>query len=187
MIYPKLINVRKTNLVIKILLAISIIVSCIVILINELCTKDIKWSYIVVLGIIYIWITTLYSIRRNTNIAGHVVIQTICISILVVLIDIIFGYKKWSLELSLPIIIGIANITIFILTIVSHRKYFKYAVYQICIFLISLIPVILFFSNITEKWIFMTICSGIAVVTLINSIILCGKDLKQEIERLFHI
>lgn len=187
MIYPKLINIKRTHKVIKILLLISVIISGIVFLINELTNKEFKWSFIVIVGIIYVWVTTLYSIRKNVNIAAHVLIQTIAISVLVVLLDEIIGFRKWSLELAFPIIIGISNITIFVLTIVSHKRYFKYALYQFCIFCISLIPVVLFFTNVTKHFLPMTICSGIAAVTFINTIILCGRDLKQELERLFHI
>ena len=187
MIYPKLINVKRTNIAIKILLVISFFVAIISFIINELFTKEFKWSFIVIIGVIYIWVTTLYAIRKNINIASYVLLQTICISIFVVLLDFIIGFKKWSLDLALPIIIGTANIIIFILTIVNHKRYFKYALYQLFIFVISIIPVILFFMHIIEKWLFVTICSGIAVITLINTIFLCGKDLKQELERLLHI
>lgn len=187
MIYPELISIKKTNLAIKILAIISVIISIITLIINEICTKEFKWSFIVIIGIIYTWVTTLYSIRKNVNIAGHVLMQTICISILVILIDIIIGYKGWSLELSFPIILGVSNITIFVLTIVSHKRYFRYAIYQLSIFCISIIQVVLFLTHVTTHWILMTISSGIAVITLINSIILCGRDLKQELERLFHI
>lgn len=187
MIYPRLINVKRTNLAIKILVAISVIISIIVVVINELCTREVKWSLIVIIGILYAWVTTLYSIRKNVNIASHVLLQTICISILVVLLDVIIGYKKWSVEIALPIIIGVANVTIFVLTIVNRKRYFKYAIYELLIFSISIIPVLLFLFHVTDKWLLMTIFSGIALVTLINTIFLCGKDLKQEIERLFHI
>lgn len=187
MIYPKLINVKRTNLAIKILLIISLLAGATTVLINELVNREFKWSFIVVIGIIYVWVTTLYSIRKNVNIASHVLLQTISISILVILIDIIIGFKKWSLELALPIIIGISNITILVLTIVSHKRYFKYALYQLIIFCISMILVVLYFTHITKYWLPMTICLSIAGVTFINSIFLCGKDLKGELERLFHI
>lgn len=187
MIYPELINVKKTSLAMKLLVVISCVIAIVSIIVNELCTKEFKWSFIVIVGILYTWITTLYSIRKNVNIASHVLIQTICISVLVVLLDMIIGYKRWSLELAVPIIIGVANITIFVLTIVSFKRYFKYAIYQLCIFVISMIPIILFLMHVTEKWLPVIICSGIAVITFANTIFLCGKDLKQEIERLFHI
>lgn len=187
MIYPKLINVKKTSIAMKLLVVISCVIAIVSIIINELYTKEFKWSFIVIVGILYIWITALYSIRKNVNIASHVLIQTICISVLVVLLDMIIGYRKWSLELAFPIIIGVANVTIFVLTIVSHKRYFKYVIFELCIFVISMIPIILFLMNITEKWLPMVICSGIAVITFANTIFLCGKDLKQELERLFHI
>lgn len=186
MIYPKLINVKRTNLAIKILLIISVAIGGIVFLINEL-TNEFKWSFIVMLGIVYVWVTVLYSIRKNINIAAHVLIQTIAISVLVVLLDEIIGFRKWSLEIAFPIVVGISNITIFILTIVSRKKYFRYALYQFCIFCISIIPVVLYFGGVTKHFLPMTICSGIALFTFINTIILCGRDLKQELVRLFHI
>lgn len=187
MIYPKLINIKRTNRAIKILLLISAIIGGIVFLINELTNREFKWSFIVIIGIIYVWVTVLYSIRKNINIAAHVLIQTIAISILVVLLDKIIGFRKWSLEIAFPIVIGVSNITIFILTIVSRKKYFRYALYQFCIFCISIIPVVLYFSGVTKYFLPMTICSGIALFTFINTIILCGRDLKQELVRLFHI
>lgn len=186
MIYPNLINVKRTNLAIKILLLISVAIGGIVFLINEL-TNEFKWSYIVIVGIVYVWVTVLYSIRKNINIAAHVLIQTIAISVLEILLDEIIGFRKWSLEIAFPIVIGISNVTIFILTIVSRKRYFKYALYQFCIFCISIIPVVLYFTGVTKHFLPMTICSGIALFTFINTIILCGKDLKQELERLFHI
>ena len=187
MIYPELINIKQTNIVIKILRIISVTTAAVSVVVNRLCTPEFKWSYIVISGIIYIWVTTLYSIRKNVNIASHILIHTITTSTLVIALDMIIGYRGWSLDLAVPIIIGVANITIFVLTIVSHKKYFKYAIYQLIIFIISIIPVVLYFTHITKKWIFTAIFSGIAVITLINTIILCGKDLKQEIERFFHI
>lgn len=187
MIYPKLINVKRTNIIMKLLMLISLIICIIAVIVNELVNNQFKWSFIVVVGVFYTWVTTLYSIRKNVNIASHVLIQTICVSILAVLLDEIIGYKKWSLELAIPIIISVANLTIFVLTIVSHKRYFKYALYQLIIFCISIIPCVLFFLRITEKWLPMAICSGIAVITFVNTIFLCGRDLKQELERLLHI
>ena len=180
MIYPKLINIKRTNRAIKILLLISAIIGGIVFLINELTNREFKWSFIVIIGIIYVWVTVLYSIRKNINIAAHVLIQTIAISILVVLLDKIIGFRKWSLEIAFPIVIGVSNI-------VSRKIYFRYALYQFCIFCISIIPVVLYFSGVTKHFLPMTICSGIALFTFINTIILCGRDLKQELVRLFHI
>jgi len=47
MLYPNIINIKKSNAAIKILLIISIIIIAVCILINELTTPKIKWSFLV--------------------------------------------------------------------------------------------------------------------------------------------
>lgn len=187
MLYPEITNFKKTNRILKWLIFLSILVSAVCVLINSLCTKQIHWSILCVGGVIYILITTLYSVKKNVNIASHIMVQMICACILLVVIDYSVGYKGWSLNFGIPIAIEAANIAIFVLTIISHKKYFQYVIYQLIIFAISLVPVVLYFMHITTDWLAMTISTGIAVVTLLLTVILCGKDVKEEIQRAFHI
>ena len=142
MIYPKKISANKSGKLIKILLLSSVILAIILILINKLTTPNISWAALANGGIIYIWITVIYSISKNTNITGHVLIQTLAISLLTVFIDYKLGFKGWSVEIAIPIIIMISNMTMLILTIVSYKKYIKYAIYQLVIVLFSMLPVV---------------------------------------------
>ena len=141
MLYPKKISSKKSNLLIKILLGFSLGIAIILTIINKLTTPEIHWAALANSGIIYIWITVRYSINKRTNIAGHVMIQAIAISLLTTYIDYNLGFKGWSLENSIPIIIMIANVTMLVLTIVSHRKYMRYAIYQLIICIYSLLPI----------------------------------------------
>ena len=94
MIYPKKINASKTDKVMKALLISSVVLSGILLLINKLTSNKISWSALSIAGIIYVWITVIYSIKKNTNIAGHVLIQTIAISCLTVFIDYQIGFRR---------------------------------------------------------------------------------------------
>lgn len=185
MLYPKI--KKKNNILINVIATLSIFISGICILINKLTTPDFKWSYIVVVSILYTLITTLYSIKKNINIAYHVLLQVIAISILTILLDIIIGFRGWSIILAVPIAIVTGNVTMVVLTIVSRKKYFHYALYQL---------ILSFFSGVFLLWVFfsnksnvisLSITFGISVFTLLITIILCGKDLKEELRRLFHI
>ena len=187
MLYPNISNIKKSHIAIKILACISIAIIFICVLINELVTPRLKWSFLVVIGILYVWITTLYSIKKNVNIASHVLLQTIAVLIVLYLIDRIVGYKYWSINLGMPIVIGIANITMLILTIVSRRKYFKYSLYQISLSLISIASIVLLIAK-SKFWIISaSITGGITAITLILSIALCGSDLKEKLYGIFHI
>ena len=187
MLYPKILNIEKGKIIKKILLLVSVIISIILVLINFCIDSTNKWSLLCRVGIIYVWLTTLYSLKRNVNIASHVMIQMICITALTLAIDYILGYEGWSITLAIPIIIMIGNVTLLILTIVSRKKYIKYAIYQIIIFILSMIPLILMKYSIQNYNLPTIISSSIAGATLCLTLILCGRDLYKDIIRRFHI
>lgn len=187
MIYPKKLSSKKGDLIFKIFLISSVILGIILFIINKLTTPNIPWATLTNAGIIYIWITVFYSINKNTNIAGHVLIQAIAISLLTVFIDYKLGFEKWSINISIPIIIIIANVTMLVLTIVSYKKYIKYAIYQLIIVLFSMVPVILLGENILENRVLSIIASSISIINLILTLILSTKDVKEAIIRKFHI
>ena len=187
-LYPKIRNVKKDNTAKRILIALSILVSIICIIINICTSTKFMWSFIVIIGIIYSWVTVMYSIHRNVNIASNVMVQLIAISIITICIDYIIGYSGWSVNLSIPIIIMVANTTMFVLTISSFHKY-KYAIYQLIIFVLSVIPlgILVFSDNIITEPLFTIISSSIAVFTFIFSLILCGKSIIEELDRRLHM
>lgn len=188
-LYPQIRNVKKSNFIIKILAFISIIVSIICVVINVCTSTKYLWCLLVIVGIIYSWITVLYSIYRNVNIASNVTIQAVAISLLTLCIDFIIGYKGWAINIAIPIIIMVANVTILVLTFVSVNRYYKYAIYQLLIFILSIIPLMIYYvyNGIIIKPIFMIISSSIAVFTFIISLILCGKNIMEELDRRLHL
>ena len=186
MIYPKKINASKGEIIIKIMIAISILLAILLTIINKLTSPNIPWAALANSGIIYIWIITIYSINRNVNIAGHVVVQTIAVSLLTVFIDYKIGFRGWSLSLAIPIILIVANLAMLILTIVSHKKYFRYAIYQLFILISSILPAILIGEKIVKEPIMGIIAIGISILNLFITIILSARDLKEAVKRKFH-
>ena len=187
MLYPKKLSSKKSNLLIKVLLSVSLIIAIILTIINKLTKPEIHWAALVNSGIIYIWITVRYSIHKRTNIAGHVMIQAIAISLLTTYIDYNLGFKGWSLDISIPIIIMIANVTMLVLTIVSHKKYVRYAIYQLIICIYSMIPIYFIQRELIDNDILSYIAIGISIVNFILTIILSAKDVKEAVVRKFHM
>lgn len=187
MLYPKKLSSKKSNLLIKILLGVSLIMAIILTIINKLTTPEVHWAALANSGIIYTWITVIYSINKRINIAGHVMIQAITISLLTTYIDYNLGFKGWSLEISIPIIIMIANVTMLVLTIVSHRKYVRYAIYQLVICIYSLIPIYFIQEELIDNYILSYVAIGISIVNFILTIILSARDVKEAVIRKFHM
>lgn len=188
-LYPKIRNIKKDNIALKIMIIISLLVSLLVFIINIITSKEHFWSLIVIMGILYAWITVMYSVYRNVNIGSSITVQFIAISILTLCIDFILGYRGWAINIAIPIIIITANVTMLILTIVVLQRYYKYAINQLIIFILSMIPLLILFLSkqiITNK-ILVIISSSIALFTFIISLILCGKNIIQELDRRLHM
>lgn len=161
-------------------------IAILLLMINRFTTPEIPWAAVANAGIIYAWVTVIYSIKKNINIAGHVVVQIMALSALTAYVDYKLGWKAWSINIAIPIMIIVANITMFILTIVSHKKYVKYVMYQFIIVIFSMLPIILIQENIIKSGILNIISSGICFINFILCLVLCTKDIKEAIIRKFH-
>ena len=65
MIYPQKLSSKKGQIILNIFLIISIIIATMLVVINKLTTPNIPWSALANCGIIYIWITVIYSIKKK--------------------------------------------------------------------------------------------------------------------------
>ena len=187
MIYPKRIKASNRDKILYSLLLASLIIAILLVVINKLTSPKFPWAGIANCGIIYAWITVIYSMDRNTNIAGHVLVQVIAISLITLYIDYRLGFKGWSIDIAIPIIIIIANVIMFVLTIVSHKKYIKYAIYQLIIVFFSMLPCIFIAKHLAHNIVLSIVASAISALNFIVTLCLCAGDVKEAIVRKFHI
>lgn len=187
MIYPKKIKAKKSDKIIKILMSISVGIAFMLVIINKVTTPEVPWAALANAGILYSWVVVMYAIKKNINIAGHVLLQLIALSSLTIYIDSILGRKGWSINLAIPIMIMIANLTMLVLTIVSYKKYMKYAMYQLVIVILSMIPMLLVTEHMVKDKTLSIVATGVSVLNFILCLILATKDIKEAILRKFHL
>ena len=187
MLYPKKISSKKVNRFINTFSISVIALSIVLLIINYLTTPNIYWSHICICGFLYIFLTVRYSINKTRNISGYVVIQTILSVILIYYIDYRIGYSGWSLNIAFPIIIIIANLTMFIVTIFNFKNYGKYAINQLIIVLLSLSTIYFVHKGYINNNVLIKTSIIISIFNFLVSIILCFKEFKEEIIKKFNI
>ena len=187
MIYPKKIKSKKVNVFLKIFTYTLIVISILLLIINKLTTPNIYWSFLCIFGFIYINLTVRYSITQTRNIAGHVMIQTILLSALMIFIDYRIGYSGWSINISLPILIIISNIAMFIITIINYKHYEEYATSQLIIVLLSFAMIYLVYKGYATANTLINISVMISIFNFLVSLVLCHRDFKEEIIKKFNI
>ena len=187
MLYPQKINAKKTDFIIKMAILVSIAVGIMLVIINKFTTPNIKWAGYCNAGIIYVWITVLYALNKNVNMASHLFIQMIAISALCVYFDIRLGFEAWSINLAIPIIVIIINIIMLILSVTSYNNYIRYAFFQLLIVIASCTPMFFVYENLVNDKTLSIVATSISGVNLLFSLVFHSKDIKTEIVRKFHM
>ena len=171
---------------VKLAMCISLLVAVGLVFLNHMITPDVQWA-VANAGIVYVWITVIYAVHKNTNIAGHVLIQMIAISLLTIYIDYKTGSRGWSIQISIPIIIMVANVTMLILTLVSYKKYIRYAIYQLVICLYSCLPFFFIYEQLLTNKVLSYVATAISFINFLLTICLCAREVKEAVIRKFHV
>lgn len=186
-LYPKIRNINRIDKVMLIMTIISFVIGITSLIVNHFVTQHFKWSLLVIVGVIYTWITVMNSIKKNVNIASRVMLQVILIDILCVVLDWIIGYKGWSFTIAIPISIITANVTMLILLMCAFKIYARYIIYQLIIFVWSMIPAVLCLIGWVPTNILTIIATPIAVFSLLLTIVLFAKEVNEEMKKRFHL
>ena len=186
-LYPKIRNINRIDKVMLIMTIISFVIGITSLIVNHFVTQHFKWSLLVIAGVIYTWITVMNSIKKNVNIASRVMLQVILIDILCVALDWIIGYKGWSFTIAIPISIITANVTMLILLMCAFKIYARYIIYQLIIFVWSMIPAVLCLIGWVPTNILTIIATPIAVFSLLLTIVLFAKEVNEEMKKRFHL
>lgn len=178
---------KKIKLVIKIFIFISVVVECILILINYLTYKGVKWSLICGAALVYLCFTVCYSFQKNTGHKSKMFAQMVGAIILVILIDCALGYTGWSLNYVTPIAIMLFDVTILVAMIINSNNWQSYILLQVAMLIVSV-----FFSILTAvgviSWPLLTIIATIvSAIILIATVVFGDKAAITELSRRFRV
>lgn len=187
MLYPEIKSTKRYKILINSFFITTVIISAILMTINYIFSQKFTWSIIAILGMIYIWNTVIFALKKGINLGATILIHTIQILVLLFFIDFIFGFKKWSFIIGFPIVTMISNIAMSIITIIKYKRYVKYAIYEMIILLIGVLLNLIIIGIFKNKIILNIIALGITSLNFIVVLSLSAKTLKIELSKKFHI
>ena len=192
--YPDYVSpIRKIYPLTKKIILFATIVSIVILLVINLATYDENqklWSLIPIGSIFYFWIIISFGLFSRHNIALRLVLLTALLIGLLILIDeltydplIALTDERWSYDYLMPFLLASCNLAISILMMVKRIDYRDYIIYLLTIVTISLVPIILVFTNV----IFVAWPSILAFAIAIFIILFFfPKSIKDEIKKRFH-
>ncbi len=183
MIYPQKISNKKIEVFVKVFVFSAIMLSIALLVINYMFTPGFYWSYLCIVIILYVSLTVRYSVAKGRNISGFVLFQTILLTLLMYAIDYLTGNHGWSISISIPILMIIANIMMFVLMIINHNHFGKYVMTQLIIVFMSLSIIYIVYLGFASYNILINISVLISIINFVFSLIFCHKDFKEELKR----
>lgn len=186
--YPNVLKKEKAiSFIFRLTLFISIIASIVCIATNIATGVSVAWSLIVTLSFLYVLLILYLFVRENAGYRVRVFGIAAFGVALVVAIDYVLGFKRWSVNFVLPSAIILMSLTFLLLMLINKRNWQSYVVIHIAILAVSIIPIILYMLGILTVPYVAQVSFGLAFVIALGVVILGGPRVKSELYRRFHI
>lgn len=178
---------QEFNIFIRLLILISVSAVIISFAINVIFTKESRWSLLVAAGILCMWVSLFFIIRKKNNIPKTIVWQVVILGILSVLWDLSMGWLGWSIDYVIPAICVGAMIVMAI-----SAKLLKIGVRDLLIYILvdaifGFVPIIFILLGKLNVVFPSVICVAASAISLSAVIIFQGDDIKAELKRRMHI
>ncbi|SES04435.1 DUF6320 domain-containing protein [Lachnobacterium bovis] len=179
---------RKHRLLANIMLFVSIVLQTIAFW-HDYDAHGVKimWSLIIGMAIIYTNVVVRLTIMGRSGFLFK--IAGVCFFALVfcVLGDFVMGYKGWSIEVVVPIVMMGLHLFIFILML-AHRKHWQsYIMIQVALVAIGVVLVTIGALGFIKHVILLNVSTALSIFMFLGIVIIGDKRAKTELKRRFHM
>lgn len=187
-VFPKIdYNYKNHNLLYNLIKVCSIIAILISLFVNYTISEKISWSWFVIAGIISFWLTLLTALNGRKHFMKMLFAEMILIIICSIIWDYFTGFNYWSINYCLPFLCSIYTIAILIMRLFRKKVAKDFIFYATINSMIGLVPgVLLIVNKVSVKWP-SYISVIISIVILVFLFVFNKRQVKNELERRFHI
>ena len=186
--YPDAIEVtRRFRFLENLVLFLSIVVETILVIINYTVDKDVAWSLIAGNILLYLNVVLRMAVLGKSGYMAKTVSLILLAVVLLLGIDYLTGYRRWSLDYVLPGGIIAIDLALFILILINRRNWQSYMMAEILTVLLSIIPVVLVACHVMTFPYLAWMSLGASVFLFLGTLILGDRRARTELKRRFHI
>ena len=178
---------EKYKLFFQILALSGIAISIIAVTVNLILPQTGNWSLLVLLGIGCLWLSVGVSARNLHHVTLVIVNQSILGSLFFVLWDFVVGWKGWSIDYAVPILLMVSLLTMQILIKARGIKTEDYMVCTSFHAFVGLVPLVLFLTGALNQVIPTLICIALSALLLAGMLIFRWGELLEEYHKRFRI
>ncbi len=179
--------VRKFKFVERLVLFASVMAMGALILANFIGRPFVAWTVIIGLILIYTNVLLRLTITGKVGYISKTLVLTFLAVGILIGIDALTGYKRWSLNVILPSAILLLSLAVFILIFVNFRNWQSYIPMEIFMVVLSLALIAMYLVGIITYPNIVYIATAVSGLLLAGTVILGGDRAKRELQRRFHV
>ncbi len=189
-IYPYLSaekEIRKMQRALSIYVAAAIAAEVILCLVDFWIRGSVGWVILTGIFFAYGYLTLKVSISMHTGYRLIVFLQCVLGVAVLFAIDVVSGYRGWSLTYVIPAACMLIDLAVVVMMIVNIRDWQSYIPFQILIIAFSILPFVLYPFGLVRHLIFPLIGMSAAVLVFAATMIVGGRRAREELYRRFHV
>ena len=186
--YPDVKDVsRMLNFVVKLYTFLAIVAEVCLVIINYNTYNHIWWSAIAGIAILYFYITLRYSIQKSGGYLRTILIQIFGGVALTIAVDLIVGYRGWSVNFVAPSAILLLDLATLILMLVNMENWQSYILLQLLAVFLGIVALILWRVGIITHPVVTIVAASVSAALFVGTLIFGDRRAKNELKRRFHV
>ena len=176
----------KYRFLFQLLLFFSVIAAVSSLIVNYYHQESGWWSLIVTAAVGYFWIAVIYLLRTRSSLGG-IARATILLSLLLLLIDCLYGFSKWSTNYAIPALFLASIVAVVVLSVIRGQGFADFALYILITGGFALLPILFLLTDLaTISWPSL-VCTLCGLFSLVGIFIFADKGTLDELNRRFHL
>jgi hypothetical protein len=172
--------------IIRLLIFIFILMIGINIVLNIAFSYKFIWAPYSIVILFYIYLMIRESLLTYKNIGSIVTINVYMLSVIGFILDMILGFRGWSIDYLMPILIIAGTLSLIVFLFIKPKMFTNYFIYVLTITFFGIIELVFLLSGIIKFKIISIIAIFISVMSIIGLFMFGNEDAKNEFIKRFH-
>ena len=179
---------RVLTLLCNIYLFLAICLQAFLTVVNFMRGSQIMWCVISGLILLYLYLVLRFAVLGKSGHRSKVTVLVLLAVLSAIAIDMVIGYRGWSVDYVLPAgIVLVDGIILFCMTVTNRKNWQSYIMWQILMVLFSIIPVGLYLAGLENNLYISFAPLTVSLALFLGTVIIGDRRARLELARRFHI
>ena len=188
--YPDVrLMMRRFTLLTRIYLFVALVAEAALFTINLVTFHQypLWWSAITGLVLLYAYLVLRYAVVGKTGYKSKVLVLSLIAVLTTIAIDLVTGYRGWSVDYVLPGGILMLDVVIIGCMIYNRRNWQSYMMWQLLMVLCSILPIALYILGLERNEYLAFLPMACSATLFLGTLIIGDRRARTELKRRFHL